>query len=126
MLGTTINKISNIKEVDNINSLLLNIFLIKLVSFILIYILHTSYSIVKKIIYNYNMKKVYKIEVDCANCANKMEEIANTIKGVKKAIVNFMTLKMIVEFEESAIPEDVIKEVREKCKKVEDDFEIYI
>ena len=48
------------------------------------------------------MKKTYKIDVDCANCANKMEEAANKTEGVKKAVVNFMTLKMNVEFEDGA------------------------
>ena len=47
------------------------------------------------------MKKTYKIDVDCANCANKMEEAAKNTAGVKDATVNFMTLKMIVEFEET-------------------------
>ena len=42
------------------------------------------------------MKKTYKIEVDCANCANKMEEAAKKTPGVKDAVVNFMTLKMNV------------------------------
>ena len=46
------------------------------------------------------MKKTYKIEVDCANCANKMEEAANKTEGVKSAVVNFMALKMTVEFNE--------------------------
>ena len=46
------------------------------------------------------MKKTYKIDVDCANCANKMEEAANKTEGVKNAVVNLMTLKMIVEFED--------------------------
>ena len=44
------------------------------------------------------MKKSFKIEVDCANCANKMEEAANQTQGVKKAVVNFMLLKMIGEY----------------------------
>lgn len=72
------------------------------------------------------MKKTYKIEVDCANCANKMEEAAKNTKGVKNAIVNFMTLKMIVEFEEGQKPEVVMKEVLKNCKKVEDDCEIFL
>lgn len=72
------------------------------------------------------MKKTYKIEVDCANCANKMEEAAKKTNGVKDAVVNFMTLKMIVEFEEGANPKDVMAEVLKSCKKVEDDCEIYI
>lgn len=71
------------------------------------------------------MKKTYKIEVDCANCANKMEEAANKTEGVKKAVVNFMTLKMTVEFEEGALPKDVMPKVAENCKIVEDDCEIF-
>ena len=71
------------------------------------------------------MKKTYKIEVDCANCANKMEEAAKKTAGVKEAVVNFMTLKMIVEFEDGAEPAAVMKEVLKNCKKVEDDCEIY-
>lgn len=72
------------------------------------------------------MKKTYKIEVDCANCANKMEEAAKKTAGVKNAIVNFMTLKMSVEFEDGAAPRDVMQEVLKNCKKVEDDCEIYL
>lgn len=72
------------------------------------------------------MKKTYKIEVDCANCANKMEEAANKTAGVKSAVVNFMTLKMNVEFEEGQDPKVVMQEVRKNCKKVEDDCEVYI
>lgn len=72
------------------------------------------------------MKKTYKIEVDCANCANKMEEAAKKTSGVKDVVVNFMTLKMIVEFEDGANPKEVMAEVLKSCKKVEDDCEIYI
>lgn len=71
------------------------------------------------------MKKTYKIEVDCVNCANKMEEAAKKTAGVKDAVVNFMALKMSVEFEEGALPEAVMKEVLKNCKVVEDDCEIY-
>ena len=71
------------------------------------------------------MKKTYKIEVDCANCANKMETAARSTPGVKDAVVNFMTLKMSVEFEEGADPKAVMKNVLSACKKVEDDCEIY-
>ena len=71
------------------------------------------------------MKKSYKIEVDCANCANKMEEVAKATAGVKDAVVNFMTLKMSVEFEEGADVQSVMQEVLKNCKKVEDDCEIY-
>ena len=71
------------------------------------------------------MKKTYKIDVDCANCANKMEVEANKTEGVKEAVVNFMTLKMKVEFEEGADPQAVMEEVLKNCKKVEDDCEIF-
>lgn len=72
------------------------------------------------------MKKNYKIEVDCANCANKMEQAAKNTDGVKDATVNFMMLKMIVEFEEGADPKKVMKEVQKNCKVVEDDCEIFL
>ena len=72
------------------------------------------------------MKKSYKIEVDCANCANKMEDAAKKTAGVKEATVNFMALKMIVEFEEGADPKAVMKDVLKNCKKVEDDCEIFL
>ena len=72
------------------------------------------------------MKKTYKIEVDCANCANKMEEAAKKTEGVVNATVNFMALKMIVEFAEGADEKAVMKQVLKNCKKVEDDCEIYL
>lgn len=72
------------------------------------------------------MKKTYKIDVDCANCANKMEQAANATAGVKNATVNFMTLKMIVEFEDGAEPKAVMQDVLKNCKKVEDDCEIFL
>lgn len=72
------------------------------------------------------MKKTYKIDVDCANCANKMEEATRNTAGVKDATVNFMMLKMIVEFEDGQDPKVVMKDVLKNCKKVEDDCEIYL
>ncbi len=72
------------------------------------------------------MKKTYKIEVDCANCANKMEEAAKKTTGVKDATVNFMTLKMSVEFAEGADEEAVMHQIVKNCKKVEEDCEIYL
>jgi cation transport ATPase len=72
------------------------------------------------------MKKTYKIEVDCANCANKMEEAAKKTEGVKDAVVNFMALKMIVEFADGADVKSVMENVLKNCKKVEDDCEIFI
>ncbi len=72
------------------------------------------------------MKKSYKIEVDCANCANKMEEAAKKTEGVKDAVVNFMLLKMKVEFEDGQDAKEVMERVRQNCKRVEDDCEIYL
>lgn len=72
------------------------------------------------------MRKTYKIDVDCANCANKMEDAAKNTAGVKDAVVNFMTLKMNVEFEEGQDVKEVMQEVRRNCKKVEDDCEIFL
>ena len=70
------------------------------------------------------MKKTYAIEVDCANCANLMEEAAGKTEGVSSAVVNFMTQKMIVEFAEGTDPKKVMKDVLKACKKVEPDCEI--
>ena len=72
------------------------------------------------------MKKTYKIEVDCANCANLMENAARKTPGVKTATVNFMTQKMIVEFEDGQDAASVMEQVSKNCKKVEDDCVIYL
>ena len=70
------------------------------------------------------MKKNYKIEVDCANCANLMEQAARQTDGVKDCTVSFMTQKMSVEFGEGADPKAVLQAVLKACKKVEPDCEI--
>ena len=72
------------------------------------------------------MKKTYKVEVDCANCAAKMEEATKNTKGVKDATLSFMTLKLKVEFEDGVDEQEVMKEVLKNCKVVEDDCEIYL
>ena len=72
------------------------------------------------------MKKTYRIEVDCANCANLMEEAANRTEGVQKAVVNFMAQKLIVEFAEGSDVNAVMKSVLNNCKQVEEDCEIYL
>ena len=71
------------------------------------------------------MKKTYKIDVDCANCALKMEEAAKNTAGVSDASVNYMTLKMKVEFADGVDPDEVMENVQRNCKKVESDCEIY-
>lgn len=70
------------------------------------------------------MSKTYEIEVDCANCANLMEEATKNVDGIKAATVNFMTQKMIVDFEDGADEKKVMKAVLKACKKVEPDCEI--
>ena len=72
------------------------------------------------------MKKSYKIEVDCANCAQKMEDAAYTVAGVAKATVSFMTQKMKVEFADGSDEKAVMENVVKACKRVEDDCEIYL
>ena len=72
------------------------------------------------------MKKTYKIEVDCANCANLMEDATKKTEGVADATVNFMTQKMSVKFIDGADEKAVMKNVVKACKKVEDDCEIYL
>ena len=70
------------------------------------------------------MKKTYQIEVDCANCANLMENAAKKTDGVRNAVVNFTTQKIIVEFEDGQEPKAVMQAVLKACKKVEPDCEI--
>ena len=70
------------------------------------------------------MKRSYKIEVDCANCAYLMEEATKKTAGVANAVVNFMTQKMVVEFEDGQEPKAVMEEVLKNCRKVESDCEI--
>ncbi|MCR4608697.1 MAG: cation transporter [Eubacterium sp.] len=72
------------------------------------------------------MKKTYKVEVDCAACAEKMQEAIKKTDGVKDASLSFMTLKVKVEFEEGVDPAAVMQEARKNCKKVEDDMEIFL
>ena len=72
------------------------------------------------------MKKTYKIDVDCAVCAMKMEDAAKKTAGVANAEVNFMTLKMKVEFDDGADPAEVMPRVLKACKSVEDDCEIFL
>ena len=70
------------------------------------------------------MKKTYKIEVDCANCAAKMEVATQKIPGVAAATVNYMTQKMTVEFVEGADVAATMQAVAKACKKVDSDFSI--
>ena len=70
------------------------------------------------------MKKSYKIEVDSANCAQKMEDAAKKTEGVKDAVVNFMALKMTVDFKEGVDVKETMERVLKNCREVESDCEI--
>ena len=72
------------------------------------------------------MKKTYKVDVDCANCAYKMEEAVKKTEGVKDATLSFMTLKLKVEFEDGVNIDEVMQKAYKNCKVVEDDCEIYL
>ena len=73
------------------------------------------------------MKKKFKLQdLDCANCAAKMEESIKKIDGVNDAVVSFMTQKMKVEFDEGADVASVMQDVLKNCKKVESDCEIFL
>lgn len=73
------------------------------------------------------MKKKFKLtDLDCANCAAKMEEATKKVAGVKDATVAFMAQKMSVEFEDGVDEAKVMKDVLKACRKVEPDCEIYL
>lgn len=70
------------------------------------------------------MKKNYKIEVDCANCANLVEGEVRKVEGVVNATISFMTQKMKVEYAEGVDEEAVLAQIVKVAKKVEPDFEV--
>ena len=70
------------------------------------------------------MKKSFKLkELDCANCAAKMERGINKIKGVNSATVSFMTSRLTIDAEDAAF-DDILKEASRLIKKIEPDCEI--
>ena len=72
------------------------------------------------------MSKTFRIEVDCANCANLVEDAAKKVSGVKELAISFMTQKMKVEFADGSDEKAVMENVVKACKRVEDDCEIYL
>ncbi len=72
------------------------------------------------------MKKTFKlIDLDCANCAAKMETAIKKIDGVTNASVSFMNQKMTIEADDARF-DDIVKEAVKVCKKVEPDCEIVV
>lgn len=72
------------------------------------------------------MKKVFKLEdLDCANCAAKMERAIAKIDGVDSAAVSFMSQKLTIETDDAKL-NDIMKEVVKTCKKIEPDCKIIL
>ncbi len=71
------------------------------------------------------MKRMYRIQVDCANCANKMEDAVKKVSGIKDVVINFMTLKMTVDFDDGVDIKEIMENALKVCKKIERDCEIY-
>lgn len=69
------------------------------------------------------MKKKYSCEIDCANCAAKVEDAVRKIDGVTDARVNFMTQKFTLEADDDRF-DDILKQAVKEGKKIEPDFEI--
>lgn len=69
------------------------------------------------------MTKKYKIVVDCANCANKIEEAVSKISEVKDCSISFMMQKMSITFDESISETNIKKKIEKVCKKIDSDFE---
>ena len=70
------------------------------------------------------MTKTYKIEVDCANCANLMEDASKKVDGVENSSVNFMTQKTTLDFKDGYDEKSVMKKVLKACRKIEPDCDI--
>ena len=72
------------------------------------------------------MKKRFKlVDLDCANCAAKMEDAIKKVDGVKDATVSFVMQKMTVEADDASF-DDIMKEIVKVCKRVEPDCEIVL
>lgn len=69
------------------------------------------------------MRKKFDIEIDCANCAAKLEAAVQKLEGVNEASINFMSQKLILDTDDQAF-DDVLKNAVKLMKKVEPDFSI--
>lgn len=69
------------------------------------------------------MQKKFNIEVDCANCAAKIENALNKMEGVNRASVSFMTQKLVLDADDERFS-DILKDAVKTAKKIEPDFEI--
>ncbi|MBE6758885.1 MAG: heavy-metal-associated domain-containing protein [Ruminococcaceae bacterium] len=71
------------------------------------------------------MKKTYSIEVDCANCALRMEDVIRKVDGISDAVINFMAQKLTVDIDDGQNEKAVMKQALRSCRRVERDCEIY-
>ncbi len=71
------------------------------------------------------MRKTFRIEVDCANCAAKMETAVKKLDGVTDAAISFMSQKLVVEAPDERF-DRVMKDVVKACRRVEPDCEIHL
>lgn len=69
------------------------------------------------------MQKKFSIEVDCANCAAKIETAIQKIPGIQSASISFLTQKMIIEAEDNEW-DQLMKKIRKTAKRIEPDFQI--
>ena len=72
------------------------------------------------------MIKAYMAKIDCANCANKMQDRINELNGVKSCSVNYIAQRITIKFEEDADVDSIVKNVIDICKKIERKFEMQI
>lgn len=71
------------------------------------------------------MQKKFQIEVDCANCAAKIEAAINKIEGVNSASISFMAQKMVLDADDANF-DRIVKEIVKVGKKIEPDFELEV
>ena len=70
------------------------------------------------------MKRIYKIEIDCANCANKIENKLKKLDGINSVNINFIMSKMTIDYKDNINIEEKLKEIIKISKKVDLDFEL--
>ena len=70
------------------------------------------------------MKKSYKINVDCANCANIIEEKINKIDGIESASINFMLQKLNIKFKDDINTDEILNQIETESKRIDPDFSI--
>lgn len=71
------------------------------------------------------MIKKYNVEVDCANCAAKMEDACSQIPGINSISIYFMAQKMTVDFADGQDMNAILDQIEKTCRKVERGFELY-